>query len=102
MPSEDDFDMAEKISIHALRVEGDKCPGRNPPSCDYFYPRPPCGGRRLNADGEITTGKFLSTPSVWRATLVYDKRIKKTTVFLSTPSVWRATCIPCNFRGQHF
>ena len=37
-----------KISIHALRVEGDQ---NNiihlPPPSGYFYPRPPGGGRRL-------------------------------------------------------
>ena len=39
--------VSSRISIHALREEGDK----PPPLCwhwtSYFYPRPPRGGRRL-------------------------------------------------------
>ena len=33
------------ISIHALRVEGDRRPATPASSCRYFYPRPPGGGR---------------------------------------------------------
>ena len=60
-----------KISIHALRVEGD--------------------------DGHIQlyarTHRFLSTPSGWRAT--WDKsETYIDTEFLSTPSGWRATTHP--------
>ena len=83
--------LSGKISIHALRVEGDLRHGRpdgpqgyfypRPPcggrrNCKlifdcptiYFYPRPPCGGRRITVTIDETTEKFLSTPSVWRAT----------------------------------
>ena len=35
-----------RISIHALRVEGDAVPRRPRTGTFYFYPRPPCGGRR--------------------------------------------------------
>ena len=82
--------MAE-ISIHALRGEGDhRATLNNSPSL-YFYPRPPWGGRPVKfrraastsgisihaLRGEGDTGrlqsrnyqdKFLSTPSVGRAT----------------------------------
>ena len=103
---------------------------------DDFYPRPPCGGRRITMqkfyirdtisihalrvegdDGPTispdTCQRFLSTPSVWRATppilalpldtLNFYPRppcggrrwcIKQANLgkeFLSTPSVWRAT-----------
>ena len=34
----------------------------------YFYPRPPRGGRRFGGDFEPRTGRFLSTPSARRAT----------------------------------
>ena len=34
------------ISIHALREEGDWCCGRSPGNMCNFYPRPPRGGRR--------------------------------------------------------
>ena len=33
------------ISIHALREEGDRQPGRSLSCAMYFYPRPPRGGR---------------------------------------------------------
>ena len=38
--------MTVPISIHALREEGDKRPGRPSWTTPYFYPRPPRGGRR--------------------------------------------------------
>ena len=34
------------ISIHALREEGDALPGRAKRFENYFYPRPPRGGRQ--------------------------------------------------------
>ena len=81
------------ISIHALRVEGDKLEDRRkhlvdhfyprPPgggrpvyptrvgrACD-FYPRPPGGGRRRLCDLQFLIFQFLSTPSGWRATVVH-------------------------------
>ena len=62
------------ISIHALRVEGDRAADReyDYPS-DDFYPRPPGGGR---LSGTVTNEGglgFLSTPSGWRATAKTDK-----------------------------
>ena len=81
---------------------------------EYFYPRPPRGGRPFcNYDGTALT-LFLSTPSARRATTANDKRtikqprisihalreegdgksgepIKARTTFLSTPSARRAT-----------
>ena len=36
-----------RISIHALREEGDNNPGGLPGLAVNFYPRPPRGGRRL-------------------------------------------------------
>ena len=35
------------ISIHALRVEGDRRSRQTFPRCQDFYPRPPGGGRRV-------------------------------------------------------
>ena len=43
---EKDLAAAQKISIHALRVEGDDRFRSNSHLSGYFYPRPPCGGRR--------------------------------------------------------
>ena len=36
---------AVKISIHALREEGDQLPSSHFGSTEHFYPRPPRGGR---------------------------------------------------------
>ena len=58
-----------RISIHALRVEGD-------------YP-----------SFQLSTGlpQFLSTPSGWRATFLPSSSVARAPRFLSTPSGWRAT-----------
>ena len=45
MDEVDGDDSWEKISIHALREEGDPPCARRLPSNRNFYPRPPRGGR---------------------------------------------------------
>ena len=57
-----------RISIHALREEGDPTPGKAWRGISYFYPRPPRGGRPLSAAGQTWKSLFLSTPSARRAT----------------------------------
>ena len=82
-----------RISIHALRVEGDLASGRSSCLDLDFYPRPPGGGRHffgfrfavaleisihaLRVEGDQsnrtttqTKIQFLSTPSGWRATVL--------------------------------
>ena len=92
------------ISIHALRVEGD-CSKKTPKKTrSDFYPRPPGGGRPLDRQDADARGKrFLSTPSGWRATRQLDCR-PCGEPFLSTPSGWRATSsFGRSTRGrQHF
>ena len=39
--------LVQRISIHALRAEGDQYPRYDRGRHTYFYPRPPCGGRRM-------------------------------------------------------
>ena len=102
-----------EISIHALRVEGDRRPYRFPTwprkflstpsgwratcqSTHYwqaeknFYPRPPGGGRPLSGKTYRLALIFLSTPSGWRATHTFVN-LNGASGFLSTPSGWRAT-----------
>ena len=104
-----------RISIHALRVEGDQI-GVDVEKCDGdFYPRPPGGGRHCLTIISISKNEFLSTPSGWRATEAFAAGIAIGTIsihalrvegdhadvvnwfvdmrFLSTPSGWRATSI---------
>ena len=58
----------KRISIHALREEGD---ARSTPPFRwprYFYPRPPRGGRPGATKSTLPCSVFLSTPSARRAT----------------------------------
>ena len=57
-----------KISIHALREEGDILHPRSGCPASHFYPRPPRGGRRTSTWVKHRTTTFLSTPSARRAT----------------------------------
>ena len=64
------------ISIHALRVEGDRGLRGQLWAGDDFYPRPPGGGRQ-SRDALIQVEiRFLSTPSGWRATQLWYKRVQ--------------------------
>ena len=82
---------ALRISIHALRVEGDAVDHLLAHKVNFdFYPRPPGGGRLSSRIGIKGILKFLSTPSGWRATKSYIKYCYAK-LFLSTPSGWRAT-----------
>ena len=104
---------AHRISIHALREEGDLRVriSRHPlktflstPSArrataanqrvaaayPNFYPRPPRGGRPPRYRPRSSTAGFLSTPSARRATPAFRTRLPQHP-FLSTPSARRAT-----------
>ena len=107
-----------RISIHALREEGDffrECvilvvhKFLSTPSARrattrlyaladkeiYFYPRPPRGGRPLlSLELETDDLIFLSTPSARRATWSHHLRPTTHQQFLSTPSARRATVWP--------
>ena len=58
----------KKISIHALREEGDwgRSPTHHPPK--DFNPRPPRGGRLWRGHTTVNFERFQSTPSARRAT----------------------------------
>ena len=58
----------QRISIHALREEGDAVKARTESGGNYFYPRPPRGGRRKLKPIHDYYKRFLSTPSARRAT----------------------------------
>ena len=80
---------------------------------NYFYPRPPRGGRRFSLSSKGTVNLFLSTPSARRATQNFRRVMQDIlisihalreegdnsrkfvfhgfNVFLSTPSARRAT-----------
>ena len=82
---------ALKISIHALREEGDPCAGHVAFPPTYFYPRPPRGGRRsrrraCKASCHISIHALREEGDPRRPRL--PQHIKE---FLSTPSARRAT-----------
>ena len=103
-----------KISIHALRGEGDeRIGGKRLLVGGHFNPRPPWGGRRKTKNSQNDYLIFQSTPSVGRATPLFRCRREKLAIsihalrgegdvresqslfasakFQSTPSVGRAT-----------
>ena len=79
------------ISIHALRVEGDRKARSARKALKVFLSTP--SGWRATADSghQCGTVRFLSTPSGWRATRTWYSRFCRRRIFLSTPSGWRAT-----------
>ena len=107
------FLCCRRISIHALREEGDLVIQPFGQMLEDFYPRPPRGGRPKISPNRTSPRKFLSTPSARRATvlvffleaLLHDfyprpprggRRtmflpVSTPSVFLSTPSARRAT-----------
>ena len=109
------YHMVFDISIHALRVEGDRTE-QNIVFCNEdLFLSTPSGWRAteapallrchrhisihaLRVEGDSTGCRwltvqfqFLSTPSGWRATWGVASSMCSTILFLSTPSGWRAT-----------
>ena len=59
----------QRISIHALREEGDQYETLKEILTRHFYPRPPRGGRQVLSPVNGLPVRFLSTPSARRATI---------------------------------
>ena len=81
-----------KISIHALRGEGDRT--AFPPKLEdhYFNPRPPWGGRRYSRSSSPRIQDFNPRPP-WGGRLIPPRRKPRMAGFQSTPSVGRATFV---------
>ena len=84
-----------RISIHALREEGDSALIGGNFHRKNFNPRPPRGGRLLHLFIQPSRPLFQSTPSARRATAFVALVIVCPT-FQSTPSARRATYDPSN------
>ena len=79
-----------KISIHALREEGDQGPRSEAGHRTDFYPRPPRGGRRVRFLRSSQRHNFYPRPprgGRHRSDMAQAATIQ----FLSTPSARRAT-----------
>ena len=79
-----------RISIHALREEGDAMCVAFSSAKAYFYPRPPRGGRLLRVSFPKSSYNFYPRPPRGGRPCSYS-RITKGVLFLSTPSARRAT-----------
>ncbi len=91
-----------RISIHALREEGDGKAMCFKQIVSYFYPRPPRGGRHgVYLQNPSNAPVFLSTPSARRATRALPLSGDAVPVFLSTPSARRATRAVQALRAEH-
>ena len=55
-------DVRNDISIHALREEGDDWCPRRKDDAEYFYPRPPRGGRLSDYTEMVADGDFYPRP----------------------------------------
>ena len=102
------------ISIHALLAESDTARQATIAPVIHFYPRSPCGERRISSPSGVALVAFLSTLSLRRATCHFrlgllqlgisihallaesDSGTTRSTmmwnIFLSTLSLRRATC----------
>ena len=74
-----------RISIHALREEGDLLRAALVVLTGDFYPRPPRGGRLTYKTAAFVWVKFLSTPSARRATAKGAKNEKPSGNFYPRP-----------------
>ena len=94
--AESDYSNANKligisgISIHALLAESDRRWAAQQSPARHFYPRSPCGERRLYDRRQGRRDTFLSTLSLRRATSD-SVNVSRSIAFLSTLSLRRAT-----------
>ena len=84
-----------RISIHALRVEGDTQAKDIRRKIKYFYPRPPGGGRRATPRRLMLSMHFYPRPPGGGRRDFSAILIHILNGFLSTPSGWRATDAVC-------
>ena len=83
----------QRISIHALREEGD-CPHpRCQAAADDFYPRPPRGGRPFPPPSGMSAKRISIHALREEGDPVFWYRPRSVLEFLSTPSARRATRI---------
>ena len=63
-------DRPHDISIHSLRMEGDLILSTLSTIHNYFNPLPPHGGRHIISYRDNIANPFQSTPSAWRETVM--------------------------------
>ena len=80
-----------KISIHALREEGDPIIAAGITASAYFYPRPPRGGRQYRHISRRLPYQISIHALREEGDRLRQKSVIRTVGFLSTPSARRAT-----------
>ena len=80
-----------KISIHALREEGDLRYSVSTSSALNFYPRPPRGGRQYRAFRDLKRLEISIHALREEGDLAASVAVNASVTFLSTPSARRAT-----------
>ena len=86
------------ISIHALREEGDRIALTSAFSFSDFYPRPPRGGRPYD-DDHVPTQDTISIHALREEGDSFaSSKLPLRSSFLSTPSARRATLPKCHKR----
>ena len=73
------------ISIHVPRVGDDRSAVWCRPRCQYFYPRPPRGGRPRSSSVSPVSPAFLSTSPAWGTTLCGDGACETVSHFYPRP-----------------
>ena len=84
-------DKDAKISIHALREEGDASHRGRRPRWTHFYPRPPRGGRHQTVRSAALVGGISIHALREEGDISFIEYKTVDDVFLSTPSARRAT-----------
>ena len=79
------------ISIHSLRVEGDRTVTYAKHQKREFQSTPSVWRETGISHRSLFRKSFQSTPSVWRETVSYTYSVFTRFSFQSTPSVWRET-----------
>ena len=80
----------QNISIHSLRMEGDRDQFQQMISDSKFQSTPSAWRETGRLNRRLSLFSFQSTPSAWRETYM-DSYDEGTATFQSTPSAWRET-----------
>ena len=93
-----------QISIHALLAESDPGPKSMTPDRYYFYPRSPCGERRIRITNHALTEDISIHALLAESDHQTNAGSNESSEFLSTLSLRRATCYSLRHSAQsrHF
>ena len=91
-----DFSSSLAISIHSLRMEGDRNTSAAVRSAQYFNPLPPHGGRHHLTVQGTDFRHFNPLPPHGGRLKPFEFHARQS-AFQSTPSAWRKTLCSCTY-----